>query len=136
MTLRRSCIYRRQGHLVERAAEAPSDEARTGTRGSTVRRDKKCRELVVRAQLSSTRGDELASHLDLNLSELFESAEHFIECPRCASKWEIEAGGREQDDALDFSRPGRARTSPATQCFGAQGRAKAVCAAPAACGTW
>jgi len=45
---------------------------------------------------------ELAAFLDLKLSELLESTEHFITCPHCGSQWEFEAGG--VDDAPDFSR--------------------------------
>jgi len=47
---------------------------------------------------------ELASFLDLKLSELLESTEHFITCPHCGSQWEFEKGGAEKGDAPDFSR--------------------------------
>eukprot|EP01083_Nonionella_stella_P095741 268877_1 len=47
--------------------------------------------------------DQISKFLDLKLCELLESAEHFIECPSCGSKWEFICGNND-DDAPDFSR--------------------------------
>jgi len=46
--------------------------------------------------------DELATFLDLKLSELLESGEHYISCPSCAAKWEFIPGDND-NDSPDFN---------------------------------